>query len=293
MKKTIVIVGPTSVGKTRLSIELSKIFNGEVINADSIQIYKELNIGSAKIKDEEKENVVHHLLDIKDSNEEYTIYDFQKDGRKIIEKLYKKNKTPIVVGGSFLYIKSLLFDYKFDKEIKYDFSKFSNKQLFNKLMEIKPDLNVHINNRKRLERYMNYYKNNGSLNESKIDNILYECIFIGLTTDRSILYKRINDRVDIMFKEGLLKEVKNLYKIKDNRILRSAIGYKELYDYLDGKCTLEYSIEKIKQNSRNFAKRQYTFLNNKLNVKWFDVNFDNFNETIENIKNYIININEF
>lgn len=287
----IVIVGPTGVGKTKLSIELAKIYNGEVINADSTQVYKDLNIATAKVTEEEKEGVIHHLIDIKNIDEDYTVYDYQKDCRKKIEEILSKNKTPIIVGGTGLYINAVLYDYKFEQE-KNDssYEEFNNDELYQQLISIDPNTNIHKNNRKRIIRALNYYQNNNKPMSEKetTNNLLYDAFIVGLTTDREKLYDRINKRVDIMIENGLEKEAKKIYNtgIRSKAVM-TPIGYKELFAYFDSIISREEAIELIKKRSRNYAKRQYTWFNNKLNVKWFDVNFDNFNKTIDDVKKYI------
>ncbi len=289
----IVIAGPTGVGKTKMSIELAKLYNGEIINADSTQVYKEMNIGTAKVTDEEKENVVHHLLDIKDVTEDYTVYDYQKDCRQVIEDILSRGKTPILVGGTGLYIKASLYNYTFEEEnnISRDYSEFTNEELYNKLLDIDKDTDIHMNNRKRVIRALNYYNNhNQSISNNKDGNtLLYEDVFfIGLTTDRDLLYKRINDRVDIMINNGLIEEAKYFYDKKINsKAIMTPICYKELFEYFNNNCNLETAIELIKQRSRRYAKRQYTFFNHQLPVKWFDVDFNNFNNTVNEVYNYI------
>ena len=180
MKKIIVITGPTGVGKTKLSIELAKHFDGEVINADSMQIYKDLNIGTAKISDEEKEGIEHHLFDIKEVDEDYSVYDYQRDGREILDN-FSEDKTPIIVGGTGLYIKALLYDYEFyNNEEKYDLSHLTNKELLDEIKKYNSNVDIHINNRKRLERRLNIYLNNQSETDKSGDKLLYDVIFIGL-----------------------------------------------------------------------------------------------------------------
>lgn len=287
-KKVIVIVGPTGVGKTKLSVKLAKKLKGEVVNADSMQVYKKLDIGTAKIKPSEKERVKHHLFDIVDVHKNYTIYNYQKDARKAINEITRKLKTPIFVGGSGLYIKAALYDYKLVKESFHsEFEELSNKEL---LAEIKKhhDTDIHVNNRKRLVRELNKIKNN-SVNISNINKPLYDITIIGLTTDRDKLYNIIDKRVDVMLKEGLIKEVKSLYDDKINtKAIQTGIGYKELYEYFKGKITLDEAIELIKKNSRNFAKRQYTFFNNQMDVTWFNVDFNNFDNTVNEVYEYIM-----
>ena len=229
-----VIVGPTGVGKTKLSVMLAKKLNAIVLNADSMQVYKELNIGTAKIKEEEKEGIPHYLFDIKSINDEYNAYLYQNDGRKILEKF--KNKDIIIVGGTGLYIKTLLYDYRFN-------------------------------------------------NKGNINKPLYDFKIIGLTRNREKLYDIINNRVDLMIKEGLINEAKMLYDKKINsRVLKTAIGYKELFDYFNGTISLKEAIDKIKQNSRHYAKRQYTFFNNQFdNIVWYDVDIISFDEIVKKV----------
>lgn len=287
MNKIIVIAGPTGVGKTKLSVTLAKKINGEIINADSMQFYKGLDIGTAKITEEEKDGVIHHLFDIKDVNDMYTIYDYQKDCRKIINEIISKGKTPILVGGSGLYIRAALYDYNLNEENEVkDFSNLSNEELYDKCLQLDKDCNIHKNNRKRLQRFLNMKLNNNSIvNDSKP---LYDFTIIGLTTDRKKLYDIINKRVDVMVSNGLIDEVRYYYdqNIRSKSIM-TGIGYKELYLYFDNEISLDDAIELIKKNSRHLAKRQYTFFNNQFNMKWFNTNYDNFNETIEDVYNYI------
>ena len=285
------IVGPTGVGKTKLSIELAKKLNGEIINADSTQVYKELDIATAKVTESEKEGIIHHLIDIKDISEDYTVYDYQKDCRLKIDEITNKGKVPILVGGTGLYIKSALYDYKFEEEGNQNtYDGYSNEELYDMLIKVDKDTDIHPNNRKRIIRALNYYDNKKEplSAKEKTDNLLYDTIFIGLTTDRDILYDRINKRVDIMLKNGLIKEAKKIYdtNIRSKAVL-TPIGYKELFEYFDLNCTLEESIELIKKRSRRYAKRQYTWFNNQMSVNWFDVDFSNFNNTINEVLNFI------
>jgi len=284
----IVIVGPTGVGKTKLSIELAKRLNGEIINADSMQVYKGLDIGTAKIREDEKEGITHHLFDIANVSDMYTIFDYQKDCRKAISDILSHDKTPIIVGGSGLYIRSALFDYRLDfEDKKNDYSKYSNQELFDKCMDIDENCNIHVNNRKRLERFLDKHLNNNSIiNNSKP---IYDFKMIGLTTSRLDLYDIIDKRVDKMINMGLLDEVKSLYnkKIRSKAIM-TGIGYKELYKFFDGDISLDEAIELIKKNSRHLAKRQYTFFNNQFeNIKWFETNYNDFSKTVEEVFKYI------
>ena len=288
----ICIVGPTGVGKTKLSIKLAKKLNGEIINADSTQVYKGMDIATAKVTEEEKDGIPHHLFDIKEINENYTVYDYQKDCILKIEEIKKRRNTPIIVGGTGLYIKAALYDYKFEEEnnINEEYLDYTNEELYNKLLSIDPNTTIHKNNRKRVVRALNYYdQNNESISsKEKTNKLLYDVVFIGLTTDREILYDRINKRVDIMLENGLLEEAKKIYdtNIRSKAVL-TPIGYKELFEYFDNKISMEESIELIKQRSRKYAKRQYTWNNHQLDVNWFNVDFNNFDNTIEDILNFI------
>ena len=287
----ICIVGPTGVGKTKLSKKKKKKLNGEVINADSTQVYKGLNIATAKVTNEEKENIPHHLFDIKEINEDYTVYDYQKDARNKIKEVLDTGKTPILVGGTGLYIKAALYNYEFKEEKeKYDYSNYSNDELYNMLVKIDSKTNIHKNNRKRIERALNYYRNNGKAisNNEKSTKLLYDTVFIGLTTDRNLLYDRINKRVDIMVQNGLIKEARDLYNQKIySKAVMTPIGYKELFLYFDGKITYDEAIDLIKKRSRNYAKRQYTFNRHQLNVNWFNVDFNDFQNTVNEVIDFI------
>ncbi len=285
----IVITGPTGVGKTKLSVELAKKVNGEIINADSMQVYKGLDIGTAKIKESEKEGIPHYLFDICDVDRNYTIYDYQKDARNVISEIESRGKTPILVGGSGLYIKAALYDYEFiEEDFHSEFEDLSNEEILN---EIRKDheTDIHVNNRKRLVRELNKIKN-GTKNSNKKNDKVYDFKLIGLTTDRDNLYKIIDNRVDKMVEEGLLREVKDLYDAKvRTKAIMTGIGYKELYKYFDGDLTLDESLNLIKKNSRNFAKRQYTFYNHQMDVKWFNVNFKDFNKTVNEVYEFVKN----
>ena len=281
----IVVCGPTGVGKTKMSVELAKKYNAVILNADSMQVYKELNIGTAKVTEEEKQGVPHYLFDIKEPDEMYTVYDYQKDLRDKLEEF--KDKNIVIVGGTGLYIKAALYNYEFNPEEESNtYDDLSNEELYERVHEIDPTSETHVNNRKRLIRELNRKGTPTNKNE-----LLYPAIFIGLTTDRETLYERINKRVDIMVEDGLLDEVKSLYdrNIRSKAIM-TGIGYKELYDYFDGNTTLDEALDLIKQRSRKYAKRQYTWFNNQMDVKWFNVDFNDFNNTINDCINYIESI---
>ena len=281
MSKIIAIVGPTGSGKTFISVELAKMLDAEIINADSVQIYKEFNIGSAKATKKEMKGVKHHLLDFKEINEEYTVYDYQKDARKKLNSLIKKNKNVIITGGTGLYLKALLYDYNFQNEtpIVKDYSTLTNEEIKREIDKIFPDNNIHINNRQRLERFLAAYEASGKIikNENK-DNKVYNFLCIGLTMDREILYKRLDYRVDVMINAGLIEEAV---------IFNNIIGYKEFTPYFKNETTLEETVNLIKKHTRNYAKRQYTWFNNQMDVIWFNINLNNPNETAYVIYEYI------
>ncbi len=285
----IAVVGPTGVGKTKLSIELAKKYNAEIISCDSMQVYKKMDVGTAKVTEEEKEGIIHHLIDIKDVSEDYSVYDYQKDARKVLESLLKSDKNVVIVGGTGLYLKALLYDYKFNESYdKKDFSSYTNEELYEMVLNVDKDSKIHMNNRQRLESFLNNHKFG---EEKKVSKLLYKDVkIIGLTRPREELYAAINDRVDKMINDGLIDEAKYFYDMKVNsKAINTAIAYKELYLYFDEKISLEDAIELIKQRSRNYAKRQYTWFKNQMNVKWFDVNIDNFSNTINEVFNYLEN----
>lgn len=278
----IAITGPTGVGKTKMSIELAKKYHGIIVNCDAMQVYKEMNIGTAKIKEEEKEGIPHYLFDIISPEVNYTVYDYQKEARKIIEE--NKDKTLIFVGGTGLYLKAALYDYRFPKENKPNlYEELDDETLYKFCLEKDKNCSIHPHNRRRLLRFLQ--KEETTLVEPKL---LYPTIFIGLTTERSHLYEIINKRVDTMFEMGLLKEASELFqKYTDSKALNTAIGYKELKSYFNQENTLEETKELIKKNSRHYAKRQYTFFNHQLPIQWFSVDYEDFSKTIQEVSSYI------
>ena len=281
----ICICGPTCVGKTKLSIELAKKYDAEIINFDSVQIYKKMDIVSAKVTEEEKEGIKHHLIDIKDYDKDYSVYDYQIDARTIIEDLTNKGKNIIMVGGTGLYLKATLYDYKFLEDDIPDID-LDTKELLNAIYSMNPESKVDPNNRRRLIR--EYVNLKSGVDNKKGDNLLYNNVyFIGLETSRDILYDRINKRVDLMIQKGLLDEAKYFYKKKHTKAVMTPIGYKELFKYFDKELSLEEAIDLIKKNSRHYAKRQFTFFRNKFNIKWFETDYNNFNNTINNVIKYI------
>ncbi len=280
MNKIICIVGPTGVGKSSLGISLALKANGEIINGDAFQIYKEMDIGTAKPSLEERKLVPHHLFDYVEPTYEFSIFDYQKNLRSKIEELQKRNVNIIVVGGTGLYLKSGFYDFNLNKQESHvDMSSYEQKtnEELHKILEsidYEESLKIHQNNRKRVLRAIQIYLETGSKKSdiiaSQEHKPLYDVEFIGLTRDREELYDIINKRVDKMYEMGLVDEVKSLMN-KYPTSLRSfqAIGYKELMDGLINHKDENEIKELIKKNSRNYAKRQFTYFNNQLNVKWF------------------------
>lgn len=291
MSKIILIVGPTGTGKTTLSIKLAKKYDAVILNADSTQVYTEPLIATAKIKEHEKENIEHYLFDVVSLNDDYTLYDYQKDGRRLLDRFISENKNVIIVGGSGLYVKALLYNYVLEdkKEMNIDFSEYSNEELKNKVLALDPESDIHVNNRQRLESFLKHYYETGKVikKTDEINNKLYNFISIGLKSDRETLYKMLDKRVDSMFNEGLLDEAKRLYKM-NLKNYTNIIGYKELNEYFNGNISLDEAKELIKRNTRRYAKRQFTWFNNQMkDIKWFNVNYDNFYDTIKEIENYL------
>lgn len=293
MKKTklLVIVGPTAVGKTALSIELAKHFNGEIISGDSLQVYKKLDIGTAKVTDNEKASIPHYLIDVKEPSESYSAYEFKMSAEEKINEISNKNGLPIVAGGTGMYIQSLLFDFQLgsneaDDEarlIREKWEAFALKEgkekLWHYLDKIDPlaAKSIHMNNEKRVIRAIEVFEKTGIsiLNQQGIDfkdlsQSRYDVKIIGLETDRDVLYARINQRVDLMMTQGLLEEARYVYELGEVQAVQG-IGYKEFFPYFRGDLELEDSIEIVKQHSRQYAKRQLTWFKNRMTVEWYDM----------------------
>ena len=296
MNKVVVIVGPTGIGKTKLSIELAKFLNSEVINGDAFQIYKGMDIGTAKVTEEEKDGVPHHLFDICEVDETFSAFDYQIKCREKLKELHDKNIIPVIVGGTGLYLKCALYDYKFVEESNpidmSEYEKLDNQSLYNKLLELDEEAakKTHPNNRRRVMRSLqiclSVEGNKSDLIASQEHKLLYDVKFVGLETSREVLYDRCNRRVDIMLDQGLEKEVRDLYeKYKDKKNLTSfqAIDYKEFFDYFEGKMSKEEAIELVKKNTRNYVKRQYTWFKRQVDATWYDVNFEDFSQTVRAI----------
>ena len=297
------IVGPTAVGKTKMSIELAKKLNGEIISGDSMQIYRGMDIGTAKATMDERQGIPHHLIDEKNPDEPYSVAAFQQTVRAKMEEIKSRGKLPIIVGGTGLYIKSVLYDYEFageseSKEIdEAKYGHLSNEELHAKLAAVDEAgaKDIHPNNRKRVIRALEIYETSGVKKSEMIEKqehkMIYDACLIGLTDDRNVLYDRINKRVDVMYETGLVEEVKALFDEgipAESQSIR-AIGYKELYDYFKGFISLEESKELIKRNSRRYAKRQYTWFNNQMDVTWFKVDVQHFDKTVKEVLTYVQN----
>ncbi|EKX89228.1 MAG: tRNA (adenosine(37)-N6)-dimethylallyltransferase MiaA [Peptostreptococcus sp.] len=300
----LILTGPTAVGKTALSIELAKILGGEIISADSMQIYRKMDIGSAKISQEEMDSVVHHMIDVVDPDEDFSVADFHDMASQIISDIHKRGKLAIVTGGTGLYLNSLVYDMDFggtnsDPSIRKDLEEILNDKgkdyLYRLLQDLSPEAakRIHPNNTKRVIRAIEVYKTGGDMGDFSNDlkyNPKFDAKIIVLNRDRSILYDRINQRVDMMFDMGLLDEVKGLHQMGYTSQMQSmkGIGYKEVLEYFDGKMTLEESIDILKQGTRRYAKRQITWFKRYENALWLDLDkVTELDDQIEAIKDFI------
>lgn len=285
MKKVLVIVGPTAVGKTALSIELAKKYNGEIISGDSMQVYRELTIGTAKVTEEETEGIPHYLIDIRDKEEAYSVSEFQQEARAWIADIHQRGKLPIIVGGTGLYIQALLYDFQLggktedaDTALRLKYEAFAHEHgkaaLWQLLKETDPLAaeKIHFNNQRKVIRALEVFETTGeSITAPKEEpQRLYDYFLIGLTTDREVLYQRINQRVNQMMANGLLDEAEKIKAIPDTQAALG-IGYKEFLPYFQGQATLEEVAEEIKLHSRRYAKRQLTWFRNRLNPYWMDL----------------------
>lgn len=306
MEKVIVVIGPTSVGKTKMGVALAKKLNGEVISGDSMQVYRQMDIGTAKVTIEEMEGVTHHCIDILDPKDQYSVHDFQQTVRKQITEITNRGHVPIIVGGTGLYIKAALYDYTFSEmennhdEINKKYKDYTNEQLYAHLKQIDEESAkiLHFNNRRRVLRAIEIYEQTGQKKSEMINEqehiCLYDAYFVGLTLPRELLYERINLRVDLMMKNGLQGEMESLIKqglTRENQSMK-AIGYKEWFDYFEGKCDLNEVSENIKKHSRQYAKRQYTWFKNQFDVHWYDICLENFSKTIEEVSRDLKNPNK-
>lgn len=297
--KIIVIVGPTAVGKTKLSIELAKRLKAEIISGDSMQVYKGMDIGTGKITEEEKQHIPHFMLDMKEPNESFSVADYQTNVQKCIKEINLRNNVPILVGGSGLYIQAVLYDYHFSdqkrdeqitKRLERRLEKEGNIALYNELKAIDEEQaqKIHPNNYRRVIRALEVYETTGltmsEMHQKQSKCAKYHQIMIGLEMDRKTLYNQINDRVDEMIEDGLVDEVQKLYdKGYEHCQSMQAIGYKEIIPYLKGETDLQTAVELLKRNSRRYAKRQYTWFKNKMDIKWYELTGNNFLDKAEEI----------
>lgn len=292
MEKVIVIAGPTGVGKTALSVKLAQAFHGEIISGDSMQIYKEMSIGTAKVKPEETQGIKHYLVDELSLYDDYNVKVFQQKAREYIQEMKTREVLPIICGGTGLYIKSAIYDYQFKtQEQDKDFFNFlqqrTTSELYAMLKIVDPNAleTIHRNNRQRLVRALEIAHSGEKKSEivaAQNHEPIYDAYIIGLTMERDGLYERINQRVDKMMEEGLFEEIEAIAKDPNVWELQSmqGIGYKEWKEYFLGNTSKEECIEKIKKNSRNFAKRQYTWFKNQMNVHWIDIEQENWYENL-------------
>lgn len=299
----IIIAGPTAVGKTKTSIELAKALNTEIISADSIQIYRGCDIGSAKVTIEEMQGIKHHLIDIKEPYENYSVKEYREDAFKIINELHAKNKIPIVCGGTGFYINSLIYDMNLDDNSQDDYVREKIYEMYEEkgidyirdalfYIDKKSFDRINVNDTKRNIRAIEYFictgnKFSDTFNSIREINNNITFSYYALEMQRDLLYDRINKRVDLMLEEGLIDEVKNLMIngiTKENQSMQ-AIGYKEIIKYLEGEWDFDFAIDKLKQFSRNYAKRQLTWFRNDSNVKMIDVNeFNNVSQIVKFIE---------
>lgn len=287
--KVIVICGPTASGKTALSIELAKKINGEIVSADSMQIYKDMDIGTAKPTIQEMQGINHYLLDFVSPDERYSVAQYKKDAKNAIKEIIERGKTPIIVGGTGLYVDSLIYEIEYNdinldedyrKQLENIVEKQGLKELYKKAIEIDPIAMQKIspNDKKRIMRILEIYKATGKTKteqeiESRRNPIEYDYKVFAINWDREKLYQRINKRVDIMIEQGLIEEVENIVK-KYNKFptAMQGLGYKEVVQYIEGNCTKEEMIEKIKMETRRYAKRQLTWFRKNKQTTWLDRN---------------------
>lgn len=295
MKKLVIITGPTAVGKTDISIKLAKQINGEIISADSIQVYKHMDIGSAKIKPEEMLGIKHYLIDVLEPDEEFNVHIFQQLTKKYMKEIYAKGKTPIIVGGTGFYIQSVIYDIQFDKtDDDHEYRRYletlaeekGNEYVHNMLKEVDPESakSIHFNNIKRVIRALEYNHDTGKLisehnKEQRQNTSPYNFAYFVLNDNREHLYSRIDFRVDKMIEDGLVDEVKSLISsgYSPDLVSMQGIGYKEMAEHINGDLSLEDAVELIKKNTRHFAKRQLTWFRREKCVDmidWSDFNYD-------------------
>lgn len=303
-KPLIILTGPTAVGKTSLSIQLAKAVNGEIISADSMQVYRHMDIGSAKVTPEEMEGVPHHLIDILEPWDEFNVVVFQQKAKAAMEEIYKRGHVPVVAGGTGFYIQALLYDIDFKEneegnQIRMELEALAeekgNEYLHQQLQAVDPESAkaIHANNRKRVIRALEYYRQTGekisSHNEAERQKESpYDFLYYVLNTDRAALYQRIDRRVDNMLADGLVEEVQKLKDMGCSRSMVSmqGLGYKEILDYLDGTISLEEAVYILKRDTRHFAKRQLTWFRRERDVRW--LNLPDFENDPKRVLDYIL-----
>jgi len=295
------VVGPTAVGKSKLGVEIAKRFGGEVISGDSMQIYKSMDIGTAKVTDQEMQGIPHHLVDIKEPDESFSVAEFQNKVQSLIRTISSRGKVPVIVGGTGLYIQATLYNFNFSEEkrdeqvikrLEKEASEYGMEALYQRLQSVDPEQaeKVHPNNERRVLRALEVYETTGKVmsdyQKQQSNESPFCPVIIGLEMERKELYNRINRRVDQMVEEGLIAEVKRLYdKGYEHTQAMKAIGYKEFIPYFNGECNMDRAIELLKRNSRRYAKRQYTYFRNKMNVRWYSISEQRYEEKFETILN--------
>ena len=295
MKPIVAIVGPTAVGKTTLSLALAHRYGGEIISADAMQFYRGLDIGTAKLPVSDREGIPHHLIDILDPEADFSAAEYQTIVRRAIDDLRNRDVLPILVGGSGLYIRSVLYEYRFEGEKRNRrstafYEQLSNGELYEILKTKDPDAAAinHPNNRKRIIRLLELAETTGTRRSETANRLYYpDALPVGLFAPREELIRRIDERVDAMLRQGLVEEVRAIYDRKIRGQALAAIGYKELYAFFDGKCTLESAVETIRIASHRYANRQMTWFRNQMDVRWFESDFADFSRTVSAVNNYL------
>ncbi|ASR47210.1 tRNA (adenosine(37)-N6)-dimethylallyltransferase MiaA [Paenibacillus kribbensis] len=292
--KLLVLVGPTAVGKTKLSIEMARQWDAEIISGDSMQVYRHMDIGTAKISKQEMEGIKHHLIDIHEPEYPYSVAAFQEDCRRLIPDIHSRGKLPFIVGGTGLYVESVCYEYQFSevgadeafRQEQLDFAEqFGAEALHARLQAVDPEsaLRLHPNDRRRVVRALEIYHVSGRTLSSQLASQKkespYQLCIVGLTMDRQMLYKRIEDRIDGMLDQGLVAEVASLIErgVRSDAISMQGLGYKEISSYLRGEVSLEEAVTWLKRDTRHFAKRQLSWFRHMKDIQWVDVtDFGNF-----------------